>query len=170
MSLPLIQSSQRLSLWNMKEYTCGGTYIPCIYLPLLSMKGCTSVGVYVPSSVEHKRMYLCWSLCTLYLPSSAEHERMYLWWSLCTLYLPSSAEHERMYRSLLEFMYFVFTRMPGESYRRQLRSLLCLRDVFRTLINSLVCRLNMKVFLIHILGTLLAAKNFVFLTFVFLVH
>ena len=48
-------------------------------------------------SVEHKRMYLCWSLCPLYLPSSAEHERMYLWWSLCPLYLPSSAEHERMY-------------------------------------------------------------------------
>ena len=41
---------------------------------------------------------------------------------------------------LVEFMYIVFTRMPGESYRRRLRSLLlCLRDVFRTLINSLVC-------------------------------
>ena len=41
---------------------------------------------------------------------------------------------------LVEFMHFVFTRMPGESYRRRLRSLLlCLRDVFRPLINSLVC-------------------------------
>ena len=39
------------------------------------------------------------------------------------------------------FMYLVFTRMPGESYRRRLRSLLlCLCDVFRALINSLVCR------------------------------
>ena len=38
-----------------------------------------------------------------------------------------------------EFMYLVFTRMPGESYRRRLRSLLlCLSDVFRELINSLV--------------------------------
>ena len=38
------------------------------------------------------------------------------------------------------FMYFVFTRMPGECYRRRLRSLLlCLCDVFRALINSLVC-------------------------------
>ena len=27
-------------------------------------------------------------------------------------------------KSLVEFMYFVFTRMPGESYRRRLRSLL----------------------------------------------
>ena len=68
-------------------------------------------------------------------------------------------------------MSLVFTRLPGESYRGQLMSLLCLRDVFRTLLTySLVYRLNMKVFLIHILGTLLTAKNFVFLTFVFLVH
>ena len=37
-------------------------------------------------------------------------------------------------------MYLVFIRMPGESYRRQLRSLfLGLCDVFRALINSLVC-------------------------------
>ena len=37
-------------------------------------------------------------------------------------------------------MYFVFTRMPGESYRRRLGSLLlCLCDVFRALITSLVC-------------------------------
>ena len=37
-------------------------------------------------------------------------------------------------------MYFVFTRMPGESYRRRLRSLLLyLCDVFRAVINSLVC-------------------------------
>ena len=37
-------------------------------------------------------------------------------------------------------MYLVFTRMPGESYRMRLRSLLfCLCDVFRALINSLVC-------------------------------
>ena len=37
-------------------------------------------------------------------------------------------------------MYLVFTRMPGESYHRRLRSLLlCLCDVFRALINSLVC-------------------------------
>ena len=41
---------------------------------------------------------------------------------------------------LVEFMYLVFTRMPGESYRRRLRSLLlCLRDVFRALVNSLAC-------------------------------
>ena len=37
-------------------------------------------------------------------------------------------------------MYLVFTRMPGESFRRRLRSLLLyLCDVFRALINSLVC-------------------------------
>ena len=39
-----------------------------------------------------------------------------------------------------EFMYLVFTRMPGESCRRRLRSLLsCLCDVFRALISSPVC-------------------------------
>ena len=39
---------------------------------------------------------------------------------------------------LVEFMYVVFTRMPGETpHRRPLRSLLCLCDVFRVLINSL---------------------------------
>ena len=37
-------------------------------------------------------------------------------------------------------MYLVFTRTPGESYRRLLRSLLlCLCDVFRGPVNSLVC-------------------------------
>ena len=39
-----------------------------------------------------------------------------------------------------ELMYLVFTSMPGESYRRWLRSfLLSLCDVFQVLINSLVC-------------------------------
>ena len=55
---------------------------------------------------------------------------MYLWWSLCTsggVYVP-----------LVEFMYLVFTRMPGESYRRRIGSLLLyLGYVFRALINSL---------------------------------
>ena len=37
---------------------------------------------------------------------------------------------------LAEFMYLVFTRMPDESYRRRLRSLLYLCYVFRALINS----------------------------------
>ena len=42
---------------------------------------------------------------------------------------------------LAEFMYLVFTRMPGESYRSRLRSLLLYFGiwVFRALINSLVC-------------------------------
>ena len=40
----------------------------------------------------------------------------------------------------MEFIYLVFTRVPGESYRRRLRSLiLCLCDVFRGPVNSLVC-------------------------------
>ena len=39
---------------------------------------------------------------------------------------------------LVEFMYFAFTRMPGESYCRWLRSLLHLCDIFEVLGNSLV--------------------------------
>ena len=39
---------------------------------------------------------------------------------------------------LVEFMSLVFTRMPGEGYRRQLRSLLCLCDVVRALIDSIL--------------------------------
>ena len=40
--------------------------------------------------------------------------------------------------SLVEFMYLVFFHMPGEGHRRQLGSLLlCSRDVFQALINSL---------------------------------
>ena len=39
---------------------------------------------------------------------------------------------------LVEFMYPVFTRMSCESYGRRLRSLLCLCDDLRALINSLV--------------------------------
>ena len=41
---------------------------------------------------------------------------------------------------LMEFMYLVFTRMPGGSYCKWLRSLLlCLHEVFWAPINSLVC-------------------------------
>ena len=40
---------------------------------------------------------------------------------------------------VVEFMYLVFTRMPVESYRRRLRSLLYLCYVFLVLINSFVC-------------------------------
>ena len=41
---------------------------------------------------------------------------------------------------LVELMCLAFTRMPGESYRRRLGSLLLyLCDVFRVLINSLAC-------------------------------
>ena len=60
-----------------------------------------------------QKYILCMYLWWMYL-------WMYLWWSSCTLYL--------------------FTRMPGESYRRRLRSLLFyLCYLFQALINSLVC-------------------------------
>ena len=41
---------------------------------------------------------------------------------------------------LVEFIYLVFTRMSGESYRRRLMSLLLyLCYIIRALINSLIC-------------------------------
>ena len=46
----------------------------------------------------------------------------------------SLTQHVSIYKKapLVEFIYLVFTCMPGESYHRQLRSLLllCLYDVF----------------------------------------
>ena len=53
---------------------------------------------------------------------------------------------------LVEFMYLVFTDMPGESYRRRLSSLLSLRDVFRALVNSLVCWLLCLVTVLSIIS------------------
>ena len=50
----------------------------------------------------------------------------------------TSHEHNNKDVPLVRFMYLVFTRMPGESNYKQLRSLLCLCDVFRALVNSLV--------------------------------
>ena len=56
------------------------------------------------------------------------------------------------YVPLVEFMYLVFTRMPGESYRWRLRSLLLyLCYVFRTLINSLVLILHLSYFTLLLL-------------------
>ena len=64
-------------------------------------------------------------------------KRMYLWWSLCTCYI-LACQWELPYEivPLVQFMYLVFTRMPGEL---PLSLLLCLRDVFRAPINSLAC-------------------------------
>ena len=93
-----------------------------------------------------------WSLCTVYacqggvyVPSThARVEFMYRLrmpgWSLCTLYACQGGVYVPCTHARVELMYLVFTRMPGESYRRRLGSLLLrLCYVFRALINSLVC-------------------------------
>ena len=95
----------------------------------------------------HKRMYLWWSLCTLYtsggvylpcIPLVEFIYLVYLWWSLFTLYTSGAVYVPCI--PLVEFMCLVFTPMPGESCCRRLRSLLlCLCDVFRALVNSLLC-------------------------------
>ena len=61
---------------------------------------------------------------------------------LCTPVSPSVPERGASFFEdvpVVEFMYLIFTRVPGESYRGRLRYLLlCLCYVFRALINSLV--------------------------------
>ena len=102
---------------------------------------CTAGGICVPCMYSHWRMYRWWNLCTLYVLSL-----MYCWWNLCTMYftliegctaggicVPCMYSHWRMYRwwnlctlyvlslndiLLVEFVYFVFTLMQGESYNR----------------------------------------------------
>ena len=83
-------------------------------------------GLYIASlhSWWSLRMYLWWSL-RRYLWWSL---RRYLWWNL-RRYLWWSLR-----RYLWWSLWLVFTHMPDESYCR-----LCLCDVFRGLINSLVC-------------------------------
>ena len=57
--------------------------------------------------------------------------------ALCSVYILSTPLF--LYVPLEELMHLVFYCMPGQRYRRRLRSLLlCLCDVFRALINSLV--------------------------------
>ena len=65
-------------------------------------------------------MYHWWSL----LNDVLLVEFMYCWWRLCTaggVCVPLAELSEDV--TLVEFMYLVFTRMPGESYRGRLRSL-----------------------------------------------
>ena len=58
------------------------------------------------------------------------------------------------YVSLVEFMCLAFTRMPGESYRRRLRSLLLyLCYIFWVIINSLLCWQK------HLVNGLLSTKH-----------
>ena len=132
---------------SYRRCTCGGFYLPCIYLharwelqkmylwwsfctlylhacqvrvtedvPLVeflylvftcmpgeSYRRCTSGGVSVPCIYMHAR----WEL-----------QKMYLWWSLCTLYLHACQVRVTEDVPVVEFLYLVFTCMPGESYRR----------------------------------------------------
>ena len=79
-------------------------------------------------------------LCTTkeYSPAQvSESKALYLRQNLQKY--PDESQFEHV--PLVEFMYFVFTRMQDESYWRRLRSLLlCLCGIFEMLINSLVCR------------------------------
>ena len=58
----------------------------------------------------------------------------------CGIYVPCIYAHARWQSLQVEFMYLVFTRMPGDSHCRWLRSLLlCLCDIFRALRELSMC-------------------------------
>ena len=79
---------------------------------------------------DENKVVLC--LYTPALPSVREMDGIYIY--ICH-WRASFLEDE----PLVEFMYLVFTRLPGESCHRQLGSLvLCLHDISRALINSFV--------------------------------
>ena len=80
------------------------------------------------------------------------------------LYILSAWEKLHEDVPLVEFMYLAFTRMPGESYRRQLRSLLLLLYlcyVFWALINSLV----LLILSLRVLSYVLIPPAFIFYKF-----
>ena len=64
-----------------------------------------------------------------------QRHRVYLKWRVYFIYFRVAPFLEDVL--LVEFMYDVFTRVPGESYRRRFGSFLCsCSNVFRALINS----------------------------------
>ena len=77
-----------------------------------------------------------------YVRSWIKHRKTGSVLCLCTPVSPSVPERGASFFEdvpVVEFMYLIFTRVPGESYRGRLRYLLlCLCYVFRALINFLV--------------------------------
>ena len=127
--------------WHAYKYKVHKLHQRCILqiledVPLVEFM--SLVFTHMPGEIL--RMHLWWSLCTLYL-----HACQVRFWG-CTsggVYVPCIYTHARWDFEdvpLVEFMYLVFTRMPGESYHRQPRSLLLyLCYLFQALINSFVC-------------------------------
>ena len=76
---------------------------------------------------------------------NTDHNIIWLGWSSMQVNKEKGRHAKEQWSSfgdipLVEFMYLVFTRLPGDSYHRQLRSLMpCLCDVFQALIISFVC-------------------------------
>ena len=154
---------QLLNMSNILFRGCisGGVYVPCTYM-------------YARWELPYwgllyaiKRMYLWRSLCTLYLHACQVRVTL-LRSSLCYLrecisggvYVPCTYTHARwelpywgllyvIYEnvSLVEFMYLVLTRMPGESYRIEATQVFVAVFVWRLSISSdtaysLVCWLR----------------------------
>ena len=97
-----------------------------------------------------RKIDLWWSLCTLFL--LAYQVRITVGDSgVCYTFCPLFVEHTSLFFfysstpcpedvSLMEFMYLVFTRVPGENYRRRFRCLLyCVFFVCRALFLPFAC-------------------------------
>ena len=125
---------------TMQYGTSAATYKACNYwlIPsyffypfppvILSLCLCISESLYVPVSLFVSVAFFLSPLSN-YFNHCAEMEDARI---LC---IRINTRYIRMY-----FWCTWFTRMPRETYRRPLGSLLCLCDVFWTLINSLVCQ------------------------------
>ena len=124
------------------------SYLSLMYLLMYCYK--QSVGflptLFIVVWKVEDMVILLWVLMTL-LPLNLDIKKQLVFCSrssrsLAEVRLCSWLDHKEDV-PLVVFMYLIFTRMPCESYRRQLRSLLlCLCYVFRALSNSLVCCLH----------------------------
>ena len=116
----------------------------CYLLPNLIVS-CFDLVLRLCQSVRHKEETQRVKTRELISARKPHKHNTDLWWSL---------------------QYLVFTCMPGKSYRRRLRSSLCLCDVLRALINSLVCLFLFSFIVISsvsVVETATPAVNFFFI-------
>ena len=109
----------------------GGVYVPCIYLPTRSdllQVTCTLVEfmylvfTHLPGQSYHRQLGLWWSLCTLYLLTYQVRLTTGDLYSggvyVPCIYLPTRSDLLQVTCTLVEFMYLVFTCLPGQTYYR----------------------------------------------------
>ena len=112
--------------------------------PLVCIYGAASVSTYRNSTTGTSSGMYIW--CSFCINVQKLHHRYILWYVYMVQLLYQRTEtppqvHALVY--MVQLLYLVFIRMPGESYRKRPRFLLlCLCDVFRVLINCRVCSIS----------------------------